>query len=120
MVGPMGIRLAGGPKDTGQEDRLPGACNPDGFSDGMHWSGSLQNMCAKTDESIQDTTPRDMGRGVRAMQASFAGKSQRGRLREYRLILFYDQGREYRVVAYWNAAATENRQTRGHRATGNR
>lgn len=57
---------------------------------------------------------------MQAMQASFTGKGQRGRLREYRLILFYDQGREYRVVAYWNAAATENRQTRGHRATGNR
>ena len=61
-----------------------------------------------------------MGRSVRAMQASLTGKGQRGRLREYRLILFYDQGREYRVVAYWNAAATENRKTMSHRATGNR
>ena len=46
MVGPMGIRLAGGTKDTGQEAGSPGPCNPDGSSDGMHWSGSLQNMCA--------------------------------------------------------------------------
>ena len=61
-----------------------------------------------TDVSIQDTTPRDMGDGVQAMQACFTGEDQRGRRREYRLIQFYDQGREYRVVAYWDADAPKD------------
>lgn len=61
-----------------------------------------------TDVSIQEATPRDIGGGVRAMQVSLTGKDQRGRLREYRMILFYDQGREYRVVAYWDADAPKD------------
>ncbi len=61
-----------------------------------------------TDVHIQDTTPRDMGNGIRALQVSFTGKDQRGRLREYRVIMFYDQGREYRVVAYWDADAPKD------------
>lgn len=64
------------------------------------------------DVKIQGTTYPEVGDGIRALRVDFTGTSamsdQRTRQREYCAIQFYDQGREYRVVAYWDADAPKD------------
>ena len=66
------------------------------------------------DVKIQGTTYPEVGDGIRALRVDFTGTSamsdQRTRQREYCAIQFYDQGREYRVVAYWDADASRDAQ----------
>lgn len=61
---------------------------------------------------IQGTTYPEVGEGIRALRVDFTGTSatpdQRTRQREFCTIQFYDQGRRYRIIAYWDADAPKD------------